>query len=623
MESRTTAALDLNTHYHREANVCELFVEAAVSFPEKAALTGEEGIASYVDLLNYAQNLAAMLVTRHGVRAGSVVGLAAGRSFATVGSILGIMMAGAAYLPLDVANSPASLLARQLAESGVRIVLGDEKNTEASCAQWWGGATVVPIPEVSHLLMPLAQHAALPRARATDPAYIMFTSGSTGAPKGVRVPHRGVVRLVSAQHYMQFGPQHTWLLHSPLGFDASCLELWGALLHGGTLAVAPDRPLSIEDYRALIARHHVSSLWMTAAVFHLAAEHAPEIFQPLKQLAAGGDVISPRHVVRVRNVCPELAITNGYGPTESTTFAVCYRVPRPYIEQPALPIGHVIAHTSAYVLDEALRPVNAGETGELYLGGDGLALGYINQPELTAERFLSDPFSDEPGARMYRTGDRVRRDADGLIHFQGRADREQKIGGHRVDLEELERLLSAHPAVRAAAVLTLKPAEGEKQIYAAVEVAQPEQVPGLGEMLRGHLEEQLPKWALPAELFFLPQLPVNANGKLDRSAIQQQVAARIEERRGRSVASTEHEQDTLHAVLALWSMLLQREIDDAGENFFDAGGDSLLLIQMHAHLSREYPGAVELMDLFEATTPGRLSKLIDQRLAAMPQRKAV
>lgn len=601
--------LDIKHHYDRDSTVPQLFIEAAVSFPDKVALTGDVGTATYADLLNYAQSVAELLRIKHAIVPGAVVGLAARRSFATIGSILGILMAGAAYVPFDTMGAPAALLQKQVEDSGTALILCDEASTTQFCSQWWGNAKLLPMPPFTGSSMPLAPVSGADPS-ATSPAYIMFTSGSTGTPKGVIVPHRGIVRLVSAQNYIDCGPDHTFLLHSPLGFDASTLELWGALLHGGCLVIAPDKPLGVDDYRELIREYGVTTLWMTAAVFHLAADHAPSLFAPLAQLIVGGDVISPARIEAVQRVCPKLQIINGYGPTESTTFAACYRVPADYVPEESLSIGHPIAHTALYVVDEGRNRVAIGEPGELAIGGDGVALGYIAQPALTEMKFVPDPFSGVIDSKMYLTGDRVRQDIDGALHFMGRFDREQKIAGRRVDLDEIEKMLSGDPLVRQCAVLVVTSGEAEKQIFAAVELRK-EKVDA-SRTLREVLAAKLTRAAVPKEVIVFEKLPLNANGKLDRAVVQLEVENVIA-RRVQKRTPPAGRKSTLSSVLELWSTLLQSSALGPDVNFFDAGGDSLLLIQMHAELSKSYPGRVELMDLFSATTPKKLSDLLETR----------
>ncbi|MBW4027380.1 non-ribosomal peptide synthetase [Acidipila rosea] len=606
--------MDIRHHYQPNATVHQLFVEAAVTHSDKIALVAEEGCISYADLFNFAQNFSILLRKEYAVVSGDMVGLAAGRSLTTIGAILGILMCGAAYVPFDVAGSPPLLLARQIKDSGISLVVVDSKSSTQSCSRWWEGVRTLPMPESFEKLQPLGEVNSVFYGGPQDPAYVMFTSGSTGTPKGVVVPHRAVTRLVSAQEYIQFDSEQRFLLHSPLSFDASTLEVWGALLHGATLVIAPDRVLSLEDYAHLVKRYHVTTLWMTAAMFHLAVQHSPSMFMPLRQLLVGGDVVRTDCVVEVQRSCPQLQIVNGYGPTESTTFALTYQVPKHFESTAPLPIGVPIAHTNVYILDEQHRLVEAGEAGELAIGGEGVALGYISQPELTEKRFLPSPFGAKHD-RLYLTGDRVRRDLYGIYHFLGRFDREQKIAGRRVDLDEVEALLAEHHSIRQAATLTLAGEDEEKQLYAAVAVNADIYD---GAAVRDYLASRLPKSCLPLQIIVLPQLPLNSNGKLDRTQIRQLIVDRLAPAKiepDASIASA----STLETVLLLWRKLLNQDALDEDANFFDLGGNSLLLIEMHAALNKKYPQLVDMMDLFTATTPSKISELIDSKQSFLSQ----
>ena len=267
------------------------------------------------------------------------------------------------------------------------------------------------------------------------------------------IPHRGIVRLVSDCNFVNLGPEEVILHLAPLSFDASTFELWGALLNGGKLAIVPAPHPSLDDIAEAIRVNGVTTLWLTAGLFHLMVESRLDGLQPLRQLIVGGDVLSPPHVAKALKALPSCRIVNGYGPTENTTFTCCYTIPQSPPPSGPIPIGSAIQGTTVYVLDADRRPVPVGEEGELYAGGAGVALGYLNQPELTAEKFVEDPFAPRTGARLYRTGDRVRQRPDGTIEFLGRVDRQIKLNGKRIELDAIEAHLRAEETVQDAAVI--------------------------------------------------------------------------------------------------------------------------------------------------------------------------
>ena len=598
------------TEYPRDATVPGLFVETALMNPDAVAVESDEGVLTYATLLARAQGIAASL-RRRGVGPGSMVGLAVDRSPAAIASILGILIAGGVYVPLELKGSPGQLLQRQVRASGLSLLLTDRSFRARDWAQpWWRGCELFPISEVENELLPAGSDFVPARAEATDAAYVMFTSGSTGQPKGVVVPHRGVVRLISGQNYLEFGPDQTFLLHSPLGFDASTLELWGSLLHGARLVIAPAGPLGVDDYRRLIERFKVTTLWLTASVFHLVADHAPAALAPLKQLIVGGDVVSPARVEQVQKAYPNLQLVNGYGPTENTTFTTCYRVPPGYKAAGSLPIGSPVRFTQIYVLDENRQAVPPGEIGELAAGGDGVALGYLDAPEVTAERFIPDLFSSSPGGRLYLTGDKVRLGVDGNVEFLGRIDREVKIAGRRIDLNELEQNLATHPLVKEAAVIVSRRGDGEKQIYAFVQLHQ--SVSGSPAVLRDFLLGRVPAAAIPSRILEVDSFPLNPNGKIDRDWL----LAHLDEEQDRVKTRGKKENSSplvgesaeLESILGIWKRLLRRDDIGLDQNFFDVGGTSLLLIELHIAINKQFPGKLSLMDLFSATTVRKMSE---------------
>jgi len=598
--------------------VLELFSAGVHRAPNSIALADTQQSLTYAELWNFADAFRARLVAQ-GMKPGDRVGVAAGRSTATVAAILGIVMAGGCYVPIEVKEFSGAVLGQIRESSGLRHWIADEKTRQSADPALWQGCSLLAVEDVA---LPLGMEpVAIPTVPVDgeSPLYVMFTSGSTGLPKGVVVPNRAVVRLVSGQDFIKFDSAQTFLLHSPVSFDASTLEFWGSLLHGSRLVVAPGRSLGLDDYTQLILQQGVTTLWLTAAMFHLAAEHTPELFASLRQLVFGGDVISPRHVERIRRLYPALRMVNGYGPTENTTFTCCYVVPREYRAEGTLPIGRPIAHTTAHIVDADHKELPTGQPGELAAGGAGVALGYLGRPEATAERFLADTFSTRPGALLYLTGDRAVERPDGTIEFLGRIDRQVKIAGHRVELTAVENALSASPLVADAAVVVLTVPSGEKQLVACVAVASPSQNAEI--TLRAWLQARLSRTSTPQHWLFLERLPINVNGKLDRSALQilcetrligsnpdhRAPAAKLQEEAATQSESAADENKTMAYLQDMWATLLGRTAVAADENFFDLGGTSLLLIEMHARLHAEFASTPSLVDMFAFPTSRSLA----------------
>jgi amino acid adenylation domain-containing protein len=419
-------------------DVAALFVEQARRRPDAVAVSAEEGELTYAELDRRSSRLARRLAAA-GVGPEVRVALLAQRSPAMIVGLLGILKAGGAYVPLDP-SYPAERLAWMLADSGSSVLLGQP-----------GLLAELPKAEIVELT------ADPPETSGPEPpgplpgglAYVMYTSGSTGRPKGVGVTHRNIVRLVRKGGFADLGAEQVFLQLAPVSFDASTLEIWAPLLNGGRIAVFPPRRPSLEELGEAIARFGVTSLWLTAGLFHQMVDDRLEALRPLRQLLAGGDVLSPPHVRRALGALPGLTVINGYGPTEGTTFTCCFPMTAPEQVGEPVPLGRPIGNTRVYVLDAGLRPIPLGIWGELCVGGDGLSRGYLGRPDLTAERFVPDPYGD---GRLYRTGDVARFLPDGRIEFRGRRDGQVKLRGFRIELGEIEGALVRHPAVREAVV---------------------------------------------------------------------------------------------------------------------------------------------------------------------------
>jgi amino acid adenylation domain-containing protein len=431
-----------------DADVASLFAAQARLRPDAVVVASEAGDLTYAELDLRSSRLARRLAAA-GIGPEVRVALLAQRSPAMIVGLLGILKAGGVYVPLDP-SYPPERLAWMLADSGARVILG-QPELLAGLPEALQGAAVVELT---------ADPADPGEAGGAEPAgappgalaYIMYTSGSTGRPKGVGVTHRNIVRLVRESGFADLGPGQVFLQLAPISFDASTLELWAPLLNGGRVAVFPPRRPSLDELGEAIARFGVTSLWLTAGLFHPMVEDRLEALRPLRQLLAGGDVLSPPHVRRALAELPGLTLINGYGPTEGTTFTCCYPMTAPEQVGATVPLGRPIGNTRVHVVGPGLEPVPTGVWGELLAGGEGLSRGYPGRPDLTAERFVPDPFAGD-GGRLYRTGDVVRRRADGRIEFLGRRDGQVKLRGYRIELGEIESALARHPGVAEAVVM--------------------------------------------------------------------------------------------------------------------------------------------------------------------------
>jgi amino acid adenylation domain-containing protein len=590
---------------HARASVIASFEAQAAARGEAVAVACDGQSLTYRALDAAATGIAVQLL-RAGVTKGAIVGVLSQRSAAAVAAILGILKTGAAYLPLDP-TYPEALLGLIAADSGAALTL-----VQGSLP--WSGKKVSLRPDCTLDVPGLAPTTGElseieTRIRAThvdDLAYVMYTSGSTGRPKGVRVPHRGILRLVLGCDFADLGPRDVMLHLAPLSFDASTFEIWGALLNGGVLAIVPASLASLDDIAAAIGRHHVTTAWLTAGLFNMMVERRLEGLSPLRQLVTGGDVLSPAHVARAMEALPECRFVNGYGPTENTTFTCCYAIPRDHDATCAIPIGTAIRGTSVHVLDDKLRPVSPGDEGELCTGGDGVALGYLNRPELTAEKFIADPFSAKPGALLYRTGDRVRLMDDGTLAFLGRVDRQIKLNGKRVELDAIEACLRAMRSVGDAAVLSRMTPGGQATIVAFVAPAANATLDAFA--IRTALREVLPDFMIPAEIQLLDVLPLTRNGKIDRGEL-----AQIQPR---SLAAVPIDRTTLAnstqtRLQAIWRQALRRIDLGLDDNFFDLGGTSLQLLEVHAQITPVFAVSLPLTELFAYPTLRRLAARID------------
>ncbi|HEX3731196.1 MAG TPA: amino acid adenylation domain-containing protein [Opitutaceae bacterium] len=591
---------DSATPYPRARCVHELFEEWVRRDPAAPAVTAAGRTLRYGELNAAANRLARRLRSR-GIGPDAAVAVCAERTLEMIVALVAVLKAGGCYLPFDPADPPERL-AFLFAQAGAKLMLAPAEAgprlPQAAGAAW------LPVrldnPELRG-----EDPADLPALTRPDHlAYITFTSGSTGRPKGICIPHRGVVRLVRDTNYLPYGPELRILELAPVSFDASTFELWGALGNGAELCLLRPGPPTIGDLAEAIQGHRITSLYLTSALFNLMVDERPEAFAGVRHLLVGGDALSPPHVRAILAAHPGLTVINGYGPTETTTFASCGLLRRPEEVGSNVTIGPPLSNTTLYILDSELQAVPPGVPGDLYIGGDGNARGYLGQPELTAESFVPNPHPAAPGERIYRTGDLARWRPDGTAEFLGRRDFQVKIRGFRVELGEIESVLASHPAVQEAIVLALEEPAG-KRLLACLQL-RPGQGPAEDEGLRAHLRTRLPEFMVPAAFVRFESFPLTAHQKVDRAALRARAAGAAAARPAYQAPRT-----PLEAVLAgIWAEVLRVPQVGAADNFFDRGGHSLLATQLAWRISEVFRCAVPLRLLFDAPVLGDFTQAL-------------
>ncbi len=594
--------------YPKDRCLHQLVAEQAKRTPEAVAVVFENQQLTYRQLNERANQLAHYLQGL-GVGPDTLVGICVERSLEMVVGLLGILKAGGAYLPLDP-SYPRERLAFMLEDTQAPVLLAHSNlldrlpATNARVIRLAAGVTTWARESVEN------PDSAV---RPENLAYVTYTSGSTGKPKGVQVLHRGVTRLVLGAEYARFDASRVFLQLAPISFDASTLEIWGPLLQGATCVIAPPGAQSPEQIGQLLRKHQVTTLWLTSTLYNTVIDLAPSALSSVSELLIGGESLSPSHVQQGLRMLPQTQIINGYGPTESTTFTCCYRIPKQFNPGAlSIPIGRPISNTQVYILDDRKNPVPIGVAGELHIGGDGLARGYVKRPDLTAEKFVHNPFSAQPGARLYRTGDLARYLPDGNIEFLGRTDHQVKIRGFRIELGEIESVLAGHPLVREAVVLAREDIPGDKRLVAYV-TGKKGETPKVSE-LRSLLQAKLPEYMVPSAFLVLEMLPLNPNGKLDRKALPQP------DFQSEPAAFVPPASTTEKALANIWSELLGIKQVGLHDNFFELGGHSLLATRAVSRASTTFKVDLPLRALFEHPTLASHAGQIDTFLWAREQK---
>ncbi len=580
--------------YPRSSTIADLFRQQAAVTPDAIALIWKDRRLSYAELDERSDRLATHLQAC-GVQPEVRVGVFLRRSDALVISLLAILKAGGAYVPLDP-SYPEARLSHVIGDSGMHVLITSADSYNS--VPLWPGLTVVDVEETGRALQ--SHQPVTSTACSHNLAYVIYTSGSTGTPKGVMVEHRNVVNFFTGMDRAIGCKPGVWLAVTSVAFDISVLELLWTLTRGFTVAVHGDEGTgTIADE---IGRHHVTHLQMTPSLARMLAldAHASSALGSLKQILLGGEVV-PASAIRTIRQFFTGEIYNMYGPTETTVWSTTYRIDDPGI---TVPIGRPIANTQAFVVDRDLNPVAQGEPGELFIGGDGVARGYWNQPELTAERFLHR--SSLSSTRIYRTGDLARFLPDGNLEFLGRVDDQIKLRGHRIEPGEIEAVLEQCAGVRQAVVVAREDREGDKRLVAYV-VHEEEGEDAAG-MLKSALGARLPENMIPSVFVFLSALPLTANGKIDRKALLGYPPPVIHQTELATNSQDEPQGEIERIVLETWKAALGLPSVGLNENFFDLGAHSLTVAEVHAKLQDVLCRDIPVVDLFEFSTVGSLSR---------------
>lgn len=587
------------TDYPRTSTVQQIFEEIAATHPDRIALQMRDWSIDY-QTLNRLANRLALKLREAGITPNQPLPIVLDRSFDFIIGILATLKAGGGYVPIDPCY-PAERIAALLQPLESPVILTRSIFAEVLPATAKG--TVIAIDEVindadaddskiANLLL---------TNKPDDLAYVMFTSGSTGVSKGVEIPHRGIVRLVKETNYATLDAEQVYLQASSLSFDAATFEIWAPLLNGGRLVLLPPGTPSLETIASEVRDHGVTTLWLTAGLFQLVVDEKIETLAPLQQLLAGGDILSKSHVAKVLAKYPDLKVVNGYGPTENTTFTCCHTITSADLNNTSIPIGHPISNTEVYLLDDDLNPLPPFTEGELYFGGDGLARGYFKNTELTAERFIANPFSTESSAKLYRSGDRAQYRPDGTIEFLGRTDNEIKIRGFRIDPNEIEEALCRHESINQARVLARGADAGEKTLVGYIASQDAEE-----SVVKGFLQAFLPSHLIPSRIVVLKSLPVTENGKIDEQALPA-----IEGTEPTHIEALRAPQgETEERMAELWKKALNLTEVPANRSFFDLGGHSLQALKLFNQIAKEFGKKLPLSTLFDNPTVEQLATRI-------------
>ncbi|WP_373530792.1 amino acid adenylation domain-containing protein [Nostoc sp.] len=586
--------------YPKDKCIHQLFEEKVQQYPDSIAINFANEQLTYQEL-NTRSNKLAQHLQKIGVGSEVLVGICISQSIEMIIGLLGILKAGGTYVPLD-SSYPQERLNFMLEDAQVSVLL-----TEENLLKHFEGFSnpIVSIDKDWEVITQEKEDNLKSDLNSENLAYVIYTSGSTGKPKGVAVPHKAVNRLVCNTNYIKLSPFDKIAQASNVSFDAATFEIWGALLNGTQLVgISKDVTLSPHEFALQLRKEGINVLFLTTALFQQIARDVPQAFATLKYLLFGGETVNTRWIKKIlRDGAPKHLI-HVYGPTENTTFSSYYYVQKFSESSTSFPIGRPITNTQIYILDTHLQPLPIGVTGELYIGGEGLAREYLNRTELTAEYFITHSFNNKPKTRLYKTGDLARYLPDGNIEFLGRVDNQVKIRGFRIELSEIEAVLSQHSAVRETVVIAAEDVPDDKYLVAYI-VPNLEQMP-TQDVLRQFLKEKLPQYMMPRAYVVLKSLPLTPNGKVDHRALP--APDTITFNNQDYVAPRSQVEELLAQI---WAKVLGKEQVGIHDNFFELGGHSLLATQLTSRIRDTFQIDLLVRNLFEAPTVEQLARYID------------
>jgi amino acid adenylation domain-containing protein len=593
---------DTAVAYPDTSCIHQIFEQEAEERGDAIAVEFDEENVSYKEL-NRRTNVLAHQLRRQGVGPEAFVGVMLERSVEMIVSLLAVAKAGGVYVPLNLAE-PSARLRFILKDSGIQILITSKQIADRMPDTSQLNIVCVDTDEFRSAIME-TEFANNP-VNTVGPenlAYLMYTSGSTGNPKGVCIAHRNILGLVKSANYAELNSEEIFLQFSPFSFDASTFEIWACLLNGARLVMFPPGTPSLNEMVELIARTQVTTLFLTTGLFHQFIDAHLGSIGAVRQLLTGGDALSSTHLSKALETLEHCQFVNCYGPTESTVMVCCYRV-MPDYSAASVPIGRPISNARVYIVN-GMQPVSVGERGELYVSGAGLGRGYHNRPELTAEQFLPDPYGPWPGGRLYKTGDAARYLNNGLIQFLGRVDDQLKISGYRIEPGEIESALLEHPEVTAALVMAFEDTPGDKRLVAYL-VANQEHIPNFDE-LRIHLRERVPEYMVPSVFVYVDEMPLTLHGKIDKAALPapQQSLSRVG---GREYVAPRN--GLQQQLVDIWEELFKFHPIGVTDNFFELGGHSLQMIMLIARVEERLGKRVTMAELFNDPTIDHLSELI-------------